>query len=156
MYAWEMIQKEILKINTNGMQYLTNIEKLPHEHALQIAAYLWECCCTTDNDFWYTIARGLLWNIPLHWTQHYTTQILQIMDVNWQDDFEYNNACVVFAHQPEILQILIDWGKQNGMTEDATEWEKIGCQTKYFTQTMAEFERLCDVYQIRLSFGCKK
>ncbi len=156
MNTWEIIQKDIRRIDKNALAYLTKIEKLPHQHGLQVAAYLWEGSCTTTNDIWYTLCRGLLWKIPLHWLKTYCEQILQIMDVDWQDDFIYHQACATFAHQTDILKTLLAWGKAHGLVQEAAEWESIDFQTQYYTQTMEHFSHLCTYYSICLSDGAQK
>lgn len=156
MNTWEIIQKDINHIDKNALTYLTEPEKLPHQHSLQIASYLWEGSCTTTNDIWYTLCRGLLYQIPLHWLKTHCEQILQMMDVDWQDDFVYHQVRATFAHQPNILQICIAWGKTHGMTQETTEWETTGIQTQYYTQTMEHFSHLCTYYPICLSDGAQK
>lgn len=122
MWIHDEIKKSLAKIHPDSIRQLSKIDQLPTEKAVQVAAYLWLNCCTTDNDIWYTSSRGLLWEIPNIWIADNIDAILDQMPIDWLDDFEYANLCATFCHVPEILQTLITKGKEQITAPEVLEY----------------------------------
>ena len=122
MWIHDEIKKDLEDIYSGSIKKLNNIKSIPYEKALLLTAYLWENSFITANDIWVISCRGLLWQIPKDWIEINVEKILEHVNVDWSDDFEYSNMCAVFLHVPTILKILIDIGRKKGNTPAVLEF----------------------------------
>lgn len=124
MWIFEQIKKDMESIYPGSLEQLKDIENVPFDKAILLVAYLWTNCSINTNEFWYISCRKLLWEIPYNWIQDNIETIIKHVEINWSDDFEYANLCAAFFHVPSILSFLIQYGKDNALTNEIIEFAK--------------------------------
>lgn len=152
MWVFETIKRDIENISPKGINYLQNIEDIPYNEAILLAAYLWTNCSITTNDFWYIPCRILLWKIPYSWIETNLEEIIKYVEIDWAADFEYDNLCAAFFHVPSILKNLIQYGKEKGITneivQDAKTFETYlpNGTSEYYLKTKEVFEDMRNAF----------
>lgn len=146
MWIFETIKKDMESIYPGSIELLQNIEDIPYNEAVLLVAYLWTNVSINTNDFWYIPCRILLWKIPYSWIENNIEEIIEHVEIDWSDDFEYDNFCAAFFHVPSILKILIQYGKEKGITNEIVEDAKIfesylpSGTSEYYLETRKLFE----------------
>lgn len=137
VWVQERINKDLNNIYPQSIDILKNIDTIPHDKALRITAYLWEGCFQSTNELWIYLCGGLLYRLPEKWILANIENILSVIEINWEDDFEYYNLFPVFYHIPEIADKVFEYALKK-IPESAVkdEWavdirESIGSREYY-------------------------
>lgn len=147
VWVQEKINEDLNNIYPQSIDMLRNIDAIPYDKALRIAAYLWEGCFHSTNELWIYLCSGLLYRIPEKWITENIENILPVIDIDWEDDFEYYNLFPVFYHIPEIADKVFEYAlKKVPESPVKNEWkadirENIGSR-KFYKIFSAGFKRL--------------
>lgn len=154
MWVWEKIREDLERISPQCLGALHQLDALPQEKAVSVAAYLWEGCFQSSNCLWVVLCGGLLYRIPQDWLAAHILEILERTNVDWQDGFEFYNLCAAFYHAPDILAQILEYAKEKIPPERTEEWisdmeERAGSR-EHSKSILEEFERLKNIGQIDL------
>lgn len=147
IWVQEKISEDLNNIYPHGIDILGSIDTIPYDKALKITAYLWEGCFQSTNELWIYICSGLLYRIPEKWITENVENILSVIEINWEDDFEYYNLFPVFYHIPEIADKVYEYAlKKIPESPVKDEWavdirKSIG-NREFYKMFSAEFKRL--------------
>lgn len=147
VWVQEKINEDLNNIYPQSIDMLRNIDAIPYDKALKITAYLWEGCFHSTNVWWIYLCSGLLYRIPEKWITENIENILPVIEINWEDDFEYYNLFPVFYHIPEIADKVFEYAlKKIPESPVKDEWkvdirENIGSR-EFYEMFSAEFKQL--------------
>lgn len=152
MWITEKIKNDLENIYPQCLNILDCIDIIPHEKAVKIVSYLCEGCFESTNDIWIIICSRLLYQIPEKWIEENIQEILSILNIHWNDDFEFYNLCAIFQHIPNIIEQIIDYSKTKIPEDKSKEWisdicENIGNKEHY--QLIFKFFK--DINEINLN-----
>ena len=146
MWIQKKIQEDLENIEPQCLGKLRRVDALPLEKAVRIAAYLWEGCFQSSNDVWVVLCGGLLYMLPAEWLEAHIGEILDCLEVDWSDEFEFCNLCAAFYHLPDILRQILAYAEKRIPEANAGGWisdmrERMGSQ-EHFRQMMKYFEEM--------------
>ena len=146
MWIQKKIREDLENIEPQCLSKLRRINALPQEKAVRIAAYLWEGCFQSSNDIWVTLCGGLLYMLPPEWLEAHVTEVLDRLEIDWHDEFEFYNLCPAFYHLPGALTQILAYAEGRIPKASAGEWlsdmrEMMGSR-KHFRQVTQYFEQM--------------
>lgn len=89
MWIQKKIREDLDNLYPNCLSRLCRIETIPHEKAIKIVSYLWEGCFQSSNDIWIIVCSGLLYKIPVKWIDENMREIIDIINIDWNNDFDF-------------------------------------------------------------------
>lgn len=146
MWIQKRIREDLDHIHPHCIKKLCCIDSMPHKKAIKIAAYLWEGCFESSNDIWIVSCSGLLYEMPEKWLEKNVQEILETINIDWSDEFEYYNLCAVFRHIPGMMEQILKYAELRIPADNRSELindvkELIG-DKKHYERILKEFESM--------------
>ncbi len=145
-WVYQSIRQSVERLYAGGFEQLSQLDQLPTEIALQIAATLLEGCYNSTNTLWIQLCRWKFWQIPRDWLLKQLPALFSVLRIDWADEYETGNLLVVFQQDELLLKAVYWYAKEQCpmLAPDCQELLEMPFRERcrYFEQTMEHIRYL--------------